>query len=125
MDAALSATLDTLLDPAKIKWSRERTQLGQEPAEGELFLGVGSRDAELAPHPRMLSWKLPQWRNKNLRSTTEAALQSAGVLDGLSLPLSFRLHESTLDSLTAAVLATYRVIHKRWPGGHEALVEYV
>ena len=56
MDAALSATLDTLLDPSKIQWSRERTQLGQEPGEREVFLGVGSRDAELPPHPRLLSW---------------------------------------------------------------------
>ncbi len=125
MDAALSATLNTLLDPAKIQWNRERTQLGQEPGEREVFLGVGSRDAELPPHPRMLSWKLPQWRTRNLRSTTEAVMQSGEVLDGLSLPLTFRQHESTLDSLTAAVLATYRVLHKRWPEGHASLVEYV
>jgi hypothetical protein len=125
MDAALSATLDTLLDPAKIQWSRERTQLGQEPSPNELFLGVGSRDAELPAHPRMLSWKLPQWRTKNLRSTTEAVLLSAQVLDGLSTPLVFRQHDATFDCLTAAVLATYRVMHKRWPPGHEGLVEYV
>ena len=125
MDAALSATLDALLDPQKIRWSRERTQLGQEPAEDELFLGVGSRDAELPPHPRMLSWKLPQWRTKHLRSTTEAVLLSAEVLDGLCLPLSFRQHDATFDNVTAAVLATHRALHKRWPPGHEALVEYV
>lgn len=141
MDAALSATLETLLDPKKIQWSRERTQLGQEPGEREFFLGVGSRDAELPAHPRMLSWKLPQWRTKNLRSTTEAVLLSAAVLDEvvldqLSTPLghptpspqgalTFRQHDATFDCLTAAVLATYRVLHKRWPPGHAALVEYV
>src|SRR3990167_7847853 len=97
MDAALSATLDTLLDPQKIRWSRERTQQGQEPAEDELFLGVGNRDAGLPPHPRMLSWKLPQWRTKNLRSTTEAVLLSAEALDALQTPLTFRQHYATLD----------------------------
>lgn len=125
MDAALSATLDALLDPQQIRWTRERTQLGQEPVEAEFFLGVGSRDAELPPHPRMLSWKLPQWRTKNLRSTTEAVLLSADVLDQLQLPLTFRQHDATFDNVAGAVLATYRVLHKRWPGGHEALVEYV
>ncbi len=125
MDAALSATLDALLDPQKIRWNRERTVLGQEPADGELYLGVGSRDAELPPHPRMLSWKLPQWRTRNLRSTTEAVLLSAEVLDTLALPLTFRQHDATLDCVTAAVLTTYRVLHQRWPPGHEALVEYV
>ena len=125
MDAALSATLDALLDPKQITWSRERTQLGQEPLADELFLGVGSRDAELAPHPRMLSWKLPQWRSKNLRSTTEAVLLSAAVFDQLAFPLTFRQHDATFDNVTAAVLATYRVLHKRWPPGHGALVEYV
>ena len=125
MDAALSATLDTLLDQEKIRWSRERAQLGQEPAKDELFLGVGSRDAELSHHPRMLSWKLPQWRTRNLRSTTEAVLLSADVFDQLELPITFRQHDATFDCLTAAVLATYRVVHKRWPKGHEALVEYV
>lgn len=125
MDAALSATLDALLDPNRVTWSRERTTLGQEPKDDELWLGVGSRDAGLPPHPRMLSWKLPQWRSKNLRSTTEAVLLSAEVLDGLTLPLTFRQHDATLDCLTAAVLATHRVLHKRWPGGHEALCDYV
>jgi hypothetical protein len=125
MDAALTATLDTLLDPAKITWSRERTQFGQEPKDTELYLGVGSRDAALAPHPRMLSWKLPQWRTRNLRSTTEAVLLSAEVLDQLTLPLTFAQHDPTLDCVAAAVLATYRVLHKRWPAGHAALVEYV
>ena len=128
MDAELSATLDALLDPHQIRWgrwSRERTQLGQEPAANELFLGVGSRDAELPPHPRMLSWKLPQWRTKNLRSTTEAVLLSGAVLDQLSTPLTFRQHDATFDCLTAAVFATYRVLHKRWPSNFDALVEYV
>lgn len=125
MEAALAATLDALLDPSRVTWTRERVQLGQEPAEGELFLGVGSRDAGLPPHPRMMSWKLPQWRSRNLRSTTEAVVQSASVLDGLSLPLKLWQHDPTLDCLTAAVLAVYRVLHKRWPEGHEALAEYV
>jgi|APLak6261679142_1056127.scaffolds.fasta_scaffold00054_38 hypothetical protein len=125
MDAALTATLDALLDPSKIAWQLERPAYGQEPRPHELYLGVGSRDAALPPHPRMLSWKLPQWRTRNLRSTTEAVLLSAEVLDGLSLPLTFAQHDPTLDCVAAAVLATHRVLHKRWPAGHEALVEYV
>ncbi|MFZ5446199.1 MAG: hypothetical protein ACOZQL_39795 [Myxococcota bacterium] len=125
MDAALAATLDALLDPSRVVWTKDRVQLGQEPGEDALFLGVGSREASLPPHPRMFSWKLPQWRTRNLRSTTEAVLQSAAVLDALSLPLELWQHDPTLDCLTAAVLAVHRVIHKRWPDGHEALAEYV
>lgn len=125
MDAALASTLEALVDSQRVRWSRERTSFGQEPAATDLFLGVGSRDAALPAHPRMLSWKMPQWRTKNLRSTTEAVLQSAEVLDALSLPVTFWQHDPTLDCLTAAVLATHRVMHKRWPDGHEALVEYV
>lgn len=125
MDPALEQTLSALVDPARTSWSHARTQPGEEPAEGEIFLGVGTRDPSLPPHPRMLSWKLPQWRSANLRSTTEAVLRSAEVLDGLSGPLRFRLHDPTLDCTTAAVLATYRALHHRWPDGLEGLVEYV
>ncbi|MCC6334214.1 MAG: hypothetical protein IT380_09530 [Myxococcales bacterium] len=125
MDAALQQTLDALLDPARVTWSHERAPPGQEPHEGELFLGVGTREATLPPHPRMLSWKLPQWRSANLRSTTEAVLRSAQALDALSFPLRFRLHDPTLDCTTAAVLATHRVLHHRWPEDLEGLIEYV
>ncbi len=125
MDAALTSTLEALLDPARVRWSRQRAALGEEPGEGELFLGAGSRDASAPPHPRMLLWKLPQWRAQKLRSTTEVVLRSAAVLDGLTLPLTFRLHDPTLDCVAAAALATYRVLHHRWPEHHEALAEYV
>ncbi|MFT3707875.1 MAG: hypothetical protein QM817_09485 [Archangium sp.] len=108
-----------------MSWSRERAAFGQEPKEHELFLGVGSRDAAAEPHPRMLSWKLPQWRSKNLRSATEAVLASAPMLDAMKLPVTFCQHDPTLDCLSAAVLATYRILHHRWPAKHEALVEYV
>lgn len=125
MDAALQQTLEALLDPTRTRWTTERAQPGQEPAERELYLGVGTRDPSLPPHPRMLSWKLPQWRAGNLRSTTEAVLRSADALDGLDGPLTFRLHDPTLDCTTAAVLATYRALHRRWPPGLEGLVQYV
>lgn len=125
MHAALAATLDTLLDPTQVTWSRQRAELGAEPAPNEFFLGVGSRDAALPAHPRMLSWKLPQWRSRNLRSTTEAVLLSAEALDGLSGTLSFRIHDATLDCLTAAVLIVHRVKHRAWPAGAAALAEYV
>jgi len=125
MDAPLEQTLSALLDPAKVTWSHERTAPGQEPAHDELYLGVGTRDAALPPHPRMLSWKLPQWRSAQLRSTTEAVLKSAEALDALTLPIRFCLHDPTLDCTTAAVLATYRVLHHRWPEGLDGLVDYV
>ncbi|MFO0600116.1 MAG: hypothetical protein U0228_32710 [Myxococcaceae bacterium] len=108
-----------------MSWCRDRPGFGQEPGDGDVYLGVGSRDASAPPHPRMLSWKMPQWRTLHLRSTTEAVMRSAEVLDGLAMPVRFWLHDPTLDCLTAAVLATHRVLHKRWPEGHEALVEYV
>ncbi|MBL8911140.1 MAG: hypothetical protein JNM17_10645, partial [Archangium sp.] len=108
-----------------MSWSRERAAFGQEPKENELFLGVGSRDAALEPHPRMLSWKLPQWRTKNLRSATEAVLASGPNLDAMKLPVTFWQHDPTLDCLSAAVLATYRILHKRWPEQLDGLAEYV
>ena len=46
MDAALSATLDTLLDPQKIRWSRERTQLGPALMTARNISG-GSRTAHM------------------------------------------------------------------------------
>lgn len=125
MHAALAATLEALLDPTQVSWNRQRPELGQEPGASEFFLGVGSRDASLPPHPRMLSWKLPQWRSRNLRSTTEAAMQDTSAYDGLTFPLQFRLHEATLDCLTAAVLIVHRVKHQSWPTGAEALRDYV
>lgn len=125
MDEALSQTLQALTDPARVRWSHHRTEPGQEPAENELFLGVGTRDATLDPHPRMLSWKLPQWRAAQLRSTTQAVLRSAEALDAITLPVTFRLHDPTLDCTTAAVLATYRILHHKWPAGVGSLVEYV
>lgn len=125
MHAALAATLEALLEPTQVSWNRQRPELGQEPAANEFFLGVGSRDAALPPHPRMLSWKLPQWRSRNLRSTTEAVLAEPSTFDGLSFPLVFRLHEATLDCLTAAVLIVHRVKHRAWPTGAEALCDYV
>ena len=81
MDAALAATLDALLDPSRVVWTKDRVQLGQEPGEGELFLGVGSREASLPPHPRMFSWKLPQWRTATpcWRSAAAASRQRGGT----------------------------------------------
>ncbi len=125
MHAALAATLETLLDPQQTRWTRQRAEYGHEPEPNEFFLGVGSRDAALPPHPRMLSWKLPQWRSLNLRSTTEAVLRSAEVLDSLTGPLTFRIHDATLDCVTAAVFIVHRVKHHAWPRGAASLCEYV
>lgn len=125
MKADLLKTLEVLADPSKVTWSNARPAPGEEPAANEVYLAVGTREASLAPHPRMLSWKLPQWRSALLRSTSEAATQSAGMLDELQFPLCFRAHDATLDCVVAAVLATHRVLHHRWPEGLAELVNYV
>lgn len=125
MNALLRATLDALLDPARLVWTRQRPALGQEPDAQHVFLSTGSRDAALTPHPRMLSWKLPQWREKGLRSTTEAVLASAEMIDALAWPITLWLHDATLDSATAAVLLVHRKLHGAWPDGAPALCEYV
>jgi hypothetical protein len=125
MDSALAQTLEAMTDPTRVTWTTERPAVDAEPAANELFLGVGSRAPGATPHPRLLSWKLAHWRTAALRSTTEVVLRSAEALDALALPITFRLHDPTLDCTTAAVLATFRVLHKRWPASTEALTEYV
>lgn len=125
MDTALAQTVEALLDPKRVSWNLQRPDPGEVPAAQEIYLGVGAREVGLEPHPRLLSWKLPQWRAANLRSTSEAVLRSAEALDGLNLPLVIRTHEPTLDLTCAALLAAYRVLHHRWPEAVGPLVEYV
>lgn len=125
MDDALSLTVEALLDPTKVTWSFQRPNPGDEPGEQEFFIGTGTREAGRAPHPRMVNWKLPQWRGTNLRSSTEAVMASAEALDSARLPLTFRSHEPTLDVTVGAVLAAFRALHHRWPEGTPALVEYI
>ncbi|MBK7863429.1 MAG: hypothetical protein IPJ65_33470 [Archangiaceae bacterium] len=124
-DAAIAQVVEVLFDPAKISWNLTRPDPAAEPAAQEIWLGVGTRDAKLPPHPRMLGWKLPQWRAQNLRSTTEVVMHSAEALDALHLPLVLRAHEPTLDTITAALLAVHRVVHRRWPKAAPQLLEYV
>jgi hypothetical protein len=125
MDDALSQAVEALLDPAQVTWSFQRPNPGDEPGEQEFFIGTGTREAGKPAHPRMLNWKLPQWRGGNLRSSTEAVVASAAALDASKGPLTFRSHEPTLDVTVGAVLASYRALHHRWPEGTPALVEYV
>lgn len=125
MDGPLQRAVDSLLDPGQFVWDLNRPDPGAEPGVQEIFLSVGARDAALPPHPRMLSWKLPQWRHESLRSTTQAVLRSADALDGLKIPVRLRAHETTLDTVVAALLVAYRVQHHAWPEGHQALAEYV
>lgn len=125
MDAALRETVEALFDPARVTWSFVRPDPGDEPGVQEFYVGSGTRDASKAPHPRMLNWKLPQWRGGNLRSSTEAVIASTAALDAASLPVTFRSHEATLDVTVGVLLATHRVLHKQWPPGTAALVEYV
>jgi len=121
----LAETVEALFDPQRVTWNLARPDPGAEPKAQEIWLGVGTRDAGLAPHPRMLSWKLPQWRALNLRSTSEAVMRSADALDGLKFPIELRAHEPTLDTVAASLLAIHRVLHKAWPAGASALVSYV
>lgn len=137
MDAQLEATVDALLNPGQVAFSLERPPPAAEPGEQELFFGVGQRAEGLPPHPRMLSWKLPQWRNEGLRSTTEAVLRSGSALDALAAslgahapgalpaPLTFRIHTPTLDTGAACLLAAHRLLHRAWPKGAKELSEYV
>ncbi|MBL8953739.1 MAG: hypothetical protein JNK82_23390 [Myxococcaceae bacterium] len=121
----LAETVEALFDPARVTWNLTRPDPGAEPKVQEIWLGVGTRDKGLEPHPRMLSWKLPQWRALNLRSTCETVMRSGAALDALTFPLELRAHEPTLDTIAAAVLAMHRIIHKQWPENAGALIAYV
>ncbi len=125
MDSLLKRAVDALLDPGQFIWDLQRPDPGAEPGVQEIFLAVGARDVALPPHPRMLSWKLPQWRHASLRSTTEVTLRSAEALDALKLPVRLKAHEPTLDTVTAALLLAYRVQNHAWPDGAQALADYV
>lgn len=137
MEPTLGLTLDALFDAAQVRFSLERPAPEAEPGEHELFFGVGQRAEGLSPHPRMLSWKLPQWRKEGLRSTTEAVLRSGSALDALAeqagahgpgplpLPIGFRIHTPTLDTASACLLTTHRLLHRAWPKGAKALSDYV
>ncbi len=125
MMEALRKTVEALFDPSQVTWSFNRPNPQDEPSEQEFFIGSGTREASKPAHPRMLNWKLPQWRGANLRSSTEAVMASAAVLDAVSGPVTIRSHESTLDVTVATVLATYRMRTKSWPAHADALVEYV
>lgn len=126
MDAALSAACEALFDERQFRWVIERPAPGSEPGPNEVWLSVGSRDAAAPPHPRMLSWKLPQWRSRQRKSTSEVVIDAADALDALPQgSLLLRTHEPTLDVLTAALLLAHRRLHRRWPQAHQPLVAYV
>lgn len=125
MDPALEQTLSALGDPLRFDFGRQRPAPGEEPRERELFIGVGARDAASPPHPRMLSWKLPQWRRIGLRATCATVIASAEALDALETPARIRLHEATLDCTLATFLAAHRLLHRRWPEAFAPLVDYV
>ncbi|MBS1148369.1 MAG: hypothetical protein H6Q89_67, partial [Myxococcaceae bacterium] len=125
MDPGVQSAIDSLFDVKQFTWDLQRPDPGVEPLVQEIFLGVGTREASLAAHPRMLGWKLPQWRSLALRSTTEAVLKSAAALDALEGPIILRAHEPTLDIITAALLLAYRVRSHAWPEGIDDLVHYV
>lgn len=137
MEAKLQQVLAALTVGGQVQWSAERPPTGAEPGPRELFISVGSRSNSLPPHPRMLAWKLPQWVQRSVRSSTVAVLHSAAELDALAeelrrpghegphTPLSLRFHEPTLDVVCAVLLLMYRLLHREWPAVAEALSEYV
>lgn len=137
MEAKLRQVVEALAGEGQVEWSTERLPPGAEPGPRELFISVGTRSEGLPPHPRILSWKLPQWVRRAARSTTGVVLQSAPELDafaqelrrqqseGLSKPLLLRVHEPTLDAVCSAMLAMYRILHGGFPAGAEALEQYV
>ena len=125
MDPGVQRAIDSLFDVQQFTWDLQRPDPGAEPSVQEIYLGVGSRDAALPIQPRMLGWKIPQWRSLALRSTTEAVLKSAAAIDGMQIPIVLRAHEPTLDTVTAALLLSYRVNHRSWPAGIDDLVHYV
>ena len=125
MDPAVQRVIDSLFDSTQFTWDLQRPDPGAEPRVQEVFLGVGARDAAANAHPRMLGWKLPQWRSLAVRSTTEVVLRSAAALDLLTSPVHLRAHEPTLDTLTAAVLVAWRVLNHNWPEALDDLIHYV
>ncbi|WP_224248204.1 hypothetical protein [Hyalangium gracile] len=137
MDAKLREVVEALCQEGQVEWTAERPAPGAEPTERELYLSVGSRGEAQPAHPRMLSWKLPQWVRRSARSTTGVVLMAEAELEafvqerkrrqaeGGGAPMLLRVHEATLDVVSAAVLLMYRVLHGHFPPGAEALGSYV
>ena len=130
MDATLRQAVELLSGEAQLEWSTEKPAPGVEPGPRELFISVGARSEALPAHPRMLSWKLPQWIRRSARSSTSVVLMAGAELDALAAeaaagPLRLRVHEATLDATSAVLLAGYRTLHGRFPEGAEALRQYV
>ncbi|MBM7115154.1 hypothetical protein [Archangium primigenium] len=130
MDAKVRRLVEFVLDTQHVQWSAEKVLPGVEPRRRELFFSVGSRTEAQVAHPHMLSWKLPQWTRRAVRSSTGAVLLSADTFDrlaeGESEPITVRVPSVlTLDVLCAALLAGHRLLYGAWPESAEALVDYV
>ncbi|MFL5343302.1 MAG: hypothetical protein ACJ8AT_00815 [Hyalangium sp.] len=137
MDAKLRQVVEALCREGQVEWTTEKPAPGVEPGVRELFLSVGARGEALPAHPRMLSWKLPQWVRRSAHSTTGVVLQAEAELEALAQelrrpesegglgPLLLRVHEPTLDVIAAALLVMYRTLHGHFPPGAEAVSEYV
>jgi hypothetical protein len=137
MDVKSRQVVEWLLREGQVEWTTEKPSPHMEPGAHELFISVGSRGEALPEHPRMLSWKLPQWTRRAVRSTTGTVFLCAGPLDALSrqlretpagdppAPLTLRIHEHTLDVVCATLLAAWRLLHGTWPEGVEVLCDYV
>ncbi|WP_224363047.1 hypothetical protein [Hyalangium versicolor] len=136
MDAKLRQVVEALSQEGQVEWTTVKPTPGEEPAERELYLNVGARGEALPDHPRMLSWKLPQWGKRSARSTTGVVLMAEAELEAFSQGLKrrqseggpmmvLRVHEATLDAVAAAVLLMHRLLHGHFPDGAEALGEYV
>lgn len=130
MDARFRQSVELLSREDQVEWSTEKPAPGAEPGPRELFISVGARSEALPAHPRMLSWKLPQWVRRGAHASTGAVLMAGAELDafaaeGSSGPIRLRIHEATLDATTAALLAIYRILHGQFPEGAEAFSEYI
>jgi hypothetical protein len=130
MDSRLRQAVELLSREGQVEWSNEKPTPGAEPGPRELFISVGARSESLPAHPRMLSWKLPQWVRRSARSSTSVVLMAGAELDafaaeGTPKPIRLRIHETTLDVTSAVLLAVYRTLHGQFPEGAEALSQYV
>jgi hypothetical protein len=130
MDSRLRQAVELLSREGQVEWSNEKPAPGAEPGPRELFISVGARSEALPAHPRMLSWKLPQWVRRSAHSSTGVVLMAGAELDafaaeGTPKPIRLRIHETTLDVTSAVLLAVYRTLHGLFPEGAEALSQYV
>ncbi len=132
--------LGVLTDESQIVWRRGDPRTDLIPTLSELFIGVGQDAGDEASRQRIINWKSPRWQSRGVQSNTAATLESEAVLDELAqglviahdgigprvlkVPLVLTYHLLSIDVVTAALLAIYRVLWGKWPA-HGELINYV